>query len=200
MTIGPISLGVLALQGDVEEHIDAARQAVQRLCMQAAVRPVRTTDDLRGVRALIIPGGESTTLHKLCEREGMMSALRRVPNIWGTCAGAIMLAKRVRGAAPGQRTLALMDITADRNAYGSQISSFEADIATALGPVHAVFIRAPKIAPAGKAVRVLARYGGAAVACEERRGGAYYLATAFHPELSSPLFHEHFLRAAAMVR
>lgn len=187
------TVGVLALQGDVAEHLSALEAAARRLKHPVASRPIRTKGDLAGLDGLIIPGGESTTLQKLCEREGMFSAIQSVPNIFGTCAGAIMLAKEIEDAAPDQRTLDLMDITVKRNAYGRQQDSFEEDIKTELGPVHAVFIRAPRILRVGKGVKVLAKGRGGIVACEEVSGSRYCLATAFHPELTTGVFHEYFI-------
>ena len=189
-----ITVGVLAFQGDVEEHIRATEKAAARLKRAAAVRAVRTREDLRALDALIIPGGESTTLQKLCEREGMLADMKKIKNIFGTCAGAILLSKTVHHKTKGQKTLALMDIEVDRNAYGKQNESFEENINTPLGAMNAIFIRAPRITRVGTSVKVLARNGSEVVACEERVGNAYYLAFCFHPELTSTVFHEYFLR------
>lgn len=208
-----IKIGVLALQGDVSEHINATREAAKSLKMRCEIVEVRTSRDLEKLDALIIPGGESTTLYKLCEREGMLEGMRRIKNIFGTCAGAIMLAKKIRGAEEGQGTLGLMDIEMDRNAYGRQSESFEEKLNTELGTgrnavhfsgpqndasfcrtLNAIFIRAPKIRSAGLGVKILAQRGDEIVACEERTSKAYYLATCFHPELSTGLFHAHFLK------
>lgn len=186
-------IGVLAFHGDVAEHARATQAAAERIGTACDIIGARTAGDLEGLSGLIIPGGESTNLYKLCVREGMLGLMREVPAIFGTCAGAIMLAKRVRHAEEGQGTLGLMDIEADRNAYGRQADSFEEDIDTALGRVHAVFIRAPRIRSFGKGVRVLASRGGEAVACEQRTARNYLLAACFHPELSTTAFHERFL-------
>lgn len=190
------SIGILSFQGDVSEHIRATEEAGKRLKKNISVVTVRTKEDLENLDALIIPGGESTTLFKLCEREGMLPGMKKIPNIFGTCAGAIFLAERVSGKAEAQSGLEVMDITADRNAYGTQNDSFETRLDTKLGNIHAVFIRAPRIKEAGKTVSVLARNGTEIVACEEKGPGWYYLATAFHPELTTTLFHEHFLKNA----
>jgi pyridoxal 5'-phosphate synthase pdxT subunit len=188
-----IVVGVLAFHGDVIEHIEATEKAAINLKKQLNVLPIRTTEALETCNALIIPGGESTTLAKLCEREGMWETMKGIPAIFGTCAGAIMLAKHVRHKAPGQQTLELMDITVDRNAYGRQTESFEKKLSTELGSLSAVFIRAPKITNVGKSVRVLAKDTGNILACEERVGKQFFLAAAFHPEMTSSLFHEYFL-------
>ncbi len=188
-----LRIGVLSFQGDVSEHIRATEEAGLNLKKPIAVVAVRTKADLQDLDALIIPGGESTTLAKLCEREGMLPEMRKIPNIFGTCAGAIFIAKQVSGKAKEQETLGLMNIGVDRNAYGTQNDSFEEDIKTSLGDVHALFIRAPRIVSVGQGVATLGETNGGIVACEERRGSKYYLATSFHPELTTTLFHEHFL-------
>jgi len=187
-------IGVLAFHGDVAEHIETTRQAAKNLRLDIEVIPVRTKDSLRSLDALIIPGGESTTLHKLCQRENMWEDMKQVKNIFGTCAGAIMLAKTVHNKTPDQETLELMDIEIDRNAYGRQTKSFEENIKTSLGRIHAVFIRAPRIKRIGKKVNLLARIKGEIIACEQKIGNRYYLATCFHPELTSTIFHEYFIK------
>jgi 5'-phosphate synthase pdxT subunit len=197
---GRITIGVLAYQGDVEEHLEATRAAAKKLKKDITVVPVRTKQDIAGLSGLIIPGGESTTLYKLCRREGIFEDIKRIKNIFGTCAGAIMLSRNVRNKMKGQETLGLMDIEVERNSYGRQSESFEVDIKTRLGPLHAVFIRAPritKVLPAqagGKDVEVLAEHAGEIIACEQESKDKYYLALSFHPELTTTLFHEHFLR------
>ena len=153
---GTLQIGVLAFQGGVTEHIEATTQAALVLGMPVEVKSVRTKDDLPGLNGLVIPGGESTTLYKLCVEGQMIDGLKRIKNIFGTCAGAIMLAKTIHHIAPGQKTLDLMNIEADRNAYGRQSESFETRMNSTLGAFDAVFIRAPKITAAGPGVRVLA--------------------------------------------
>lgn len=187
-------IGVLAFHGDVIEHIETTKHAAKNLRMDMTVIPVRTKDSLSSLNALIIPGGESTTLHKLCEREGMWEKMKKIKNIFGTCAGAIMLAKIVHHKTPDQKTLELMDIEIDRNAYGRQTESFEKDIKTSLGNIHAVFIRAPRITRAGKEVKILAVNGRETIACEQMTYNNYYLAACFHPELTSTMFHEYFIK------
>lgn len=189
-----VCVGVLAFHGDVSEHIAALEKAASRARISIRTSEVRAKDDLQGLGGLVIPGGESTTLQILCEREKMFPAMRRVKNIFGTCAGAIMLAKSVHNRKSGQKTLALMDIEIDRNAYGRQIESAEKALQTTFGPIRGMFIRAPKILSMGAKVRALAHSGQEIVACEERVGDRYYLAACFHPELTTIVFHEHFLR------
>jgi 5'-phosphate synthase pdxT subunit len=189
-----ITVGVLAFHGDVIEHIEATKLAAKNLHQKINVREVRTKEQVKTLDALIIPGGESTTLHMLCEREGMWEHMKKIRYIFGTCAGAIMLAKTIHHKAPGQKTLERMDIEVDRNAYGRQSESFEKPITTSLGKLYAVFIRAPRITKIGKNVNVLAKDGEELIACEQIRAGYYNLAVCFHPELTSPLFHEYFLK------
>ncbi|HEY4514335.1 MAG TPA: pyridoxal 5'-phosphate synthase glutaminase subunit PdxT [Candidatus Paceibacterota bacterium] len=189
-----LKIGVLSFHGDVEEHVVAINKAAQNLRIEIEVVLVRTKDTLHSLDALIIPGGESTTLQKLCEREGMFAGIKNINKIFGTCAGAILLAKTVRNKEKDQRTLELMDIEVDRNAYGKQAESFEEAIDTTLGKMKAIFIRAPKITATRNGVSVLAKNGNSVFACEQKNGDKYYLATCFHPELTTTLFHEYFLK------
>lgn len=190
-----MEVGVLSFQGSVIEHASALRGAAAKLGMECQIAEVRTAADLKTLDGLIIPGGESTTMYKLCGREGMLEGMRTVPALFGTCAGAIMLAKRIHNEEEGQKTLGLMDIEIDRNAYGSQAESFEQKLKTELGTLNAIFIRAPRIKSIGEGVRTLAKRGNEIVACGQREGKRYFLATCFHPELSTTLFHEHFLKS-----
>jgi len=189
-----MSVGILAFHGDVAEHAHALTEAAQKLKRSVEVRMVRTKDGLKGLSGLILPGGESTTLEKLMKRAGMFEAVKRVPAIFGTCAGAILLGTVARGKARGQETLTLMDITVDRNAYGTQADSFEAEVETAFGTISATFIRAPRILAVGRRVTILAQDANETLAVEEKIGSRYYLAATFHPELSNSKFHEHFLK------
>ena len=194
MTKKILHIGILAFHGDVQEHSETVEQAAKKLKIKVAVSQVRTKADLQGLDGLILPGGESPTLQKLCQRENMWEEMKKVPNIFGTCAGAILLAKTIGNTSEGQETLELMDIQIDRNAYGRQTESFEETIKTELGTVPAVFIRAPKIKSVGKNIRVLSEKEGDIVACEEKTGNTFYLATCFHPELTTTIFHEYFLK------
>jgi pyridoxal 5'-phosphate synthase pdxT subunit len=168
-------VGVLALQGDFEAH----QKALARAGAEAV--QVRTAAELDSVAALIIPGGESTTMLKLLELEGLFEPLRQfglAKPIFGTCAGAILLAKKVFN--PEQQSLGLMDIEVERNAYGRQLDSRVVHIGLDGGDLEAVFIRAPVIRGVGAGVEVLARYGGDPVLVSQ---GKHMVAT-FHPELS----------------
>ncbi len=188
------TIGVLALQGDFREH----RQVLERL--GAVVPEVRLQKDLEGLDGLIIPGGESTTIVRLMRTSDLLEPLRKLAAdgfpIWGTCAGMILLAKRLDDT--GMPALEAMDIAVRRNAFGRQVDSFEADLPVpVLGdpPFHAVFIRAPIIEDIGPRVEVLARLpDGTPVAARQGR----LLATAFHPELTrDDRFHRFFLQRIA---
>ncbi|CEK14595.1 pyridoxal 5'-phosphate synthase glutaminase subunit PdxT [Chthonomonas calidirosea] len=179
-----VTVGVLALQGDFDAHL----QTIRKLGLHA--KEVRSQRDLEEVDALILPGGESTTIGKLLARTGLDVAIRDrgqagMP-IYGTCAGMILLAHTIEGR-PEQPTLDLMDIAVARNAFGRQIESFEADIPFDFGaevvPIRAVFIRAPYVTKVGPDVRILSRFQDKIVAV--RQGNL--LATAFHPELTDNL-------------
>lgn len=183
------TVGVLALQGDVVEHLRAVAACGAQAC------EVRTVDELKGVDALIMPGGESTAIGKLMAWAGLHGAIRaRAAEgmaIYGTCAGQILLAKEVEGGAP--QGLQLMDIQVLRNAFGRQRESFEAEIPVpAIGPKPAkgVFIRAPYIGRVGPGVEILARYEGKIVMARQGR----LLTSSFHPELTDDhRIHQFFL-------
>lgn len=188
-----IRIGVLAYQGDVAEHIQATQDAGEKLNIKVIITPVRTKDDIVSLDALVIPGGESTTLQTLSQKEGIFDEIKKIRYIFGTCAGSIMLARTIQHKAEGQETLELTDIEIDRNAYGRQAQSFIKKINTRLGRVEAVFIRAPRIKSIGKNVNILATNGQEIIACEEKIGNKLYLAACFHPELTTTKFHEYFL-------
>jgi 5'-phosphate synthase pdxT subunit len=187
-------IGVLALQGDFREH----REVLQRL--EVLAPEVRVPRELEGLDGLIIPGGESTTIVRLMRTSNLLEPLKELAAdgfpIWGTCAGMILLAKRLDET--GIPALEAMDVRVCRNAFGRQVDSFEVDLnVPALGdsPYHAIFIRAPIIQDVGPGITVLARLlDGTPVAVREGR----LLATAFHPELTSDLrFHRYFIERVA---
>ncbi len=180
------TVGVLALQGDFEAH----RKAIERAGARAI--EVRSAEDLARCDGLILPGGESTTMLKLLDVEGLTEAVRRFgleKPIYGTCAGAILLAHEV--SHPHQASLDLMDIAVERNGYGRQIDSRIAKVpVNDGGEFEAVFIRAPIIRKIGEGVRVLAEYGGDPVWVEQGR----HMVTTFHPELTEdPRVHRRFV-------
>jgi 5'-phosphate synthase pdxT subunit len=186
-------VGVLALQGDFREHFEVLRG------LGAEAAEVRTPQQLASVERLIIPGGESTTIGKLLVRFEMLELLRervrRELPLWGTCAGAILMAQTILDARQaGQPSLQVMDMAVRRNAFGRQLDSFEADLnVPVLGgsPLRAVFIRAPRIESVGPCVQALATLDdGTIVAAQQGR----MLATSFHPELTGDArFHRYFL-------
>ena len=183
-------LGVLALQGGFAAHAAILNR------LGAYVDEVRTPQQLAGVDALVMPGGESTTMSMLLDRSGLLEPLKQRLDagmgVLGTCAGMILLAREVVDGRTDQHALGLVDITVRRNAYGTQIESFEADIDVdgLESPFHAVFIRAPAVERTGAGVEVLARHEGRPVLC---RSGPATVA-AFHPELSGDdRLHARFL-------
>ena len=190
-----MKIGVLALQGDFAEHIKMLKR------LKAETAEVRLPEQLNGLDGLIIPGGESTTIGKLADAYGLIEPLRTFAQrhaVWGTCAGAIFLSKDVRRDQP---LLGLMDIQVQRNAFGRQVDSFEADldvpelkqVSGRDDPYHAVFIRAPIIESVGGDAKVLASVEGRVVAAQQ----GHLLATSFHPELTEDTrFHEYFLSLA----
>jgi len=184
-------VGVLALQGDVAEHVAAL------LAVGAHPVEVRVPEDMAGLDALVFPGGESTTMSRLLESSGLFDALAEclaagMP-AFGTCAGMILLATDVVDGRPDQRSFGAIDLAVRRNGYGRQVDSFERALpvsALAGGPLDAVFIRAPVIERVGPGVEVLADVDGSPVLC--RQGSV--LVSAFHPELSGDLrLHQLFV-------
>ncbi|HET7326638.1 MAG TPA: pyridoxal 5'-phosphate synthase glutaminase subunit PdxT [Nocardioidaceae bacterium] len=211
MANGP-TIGVLALQGDVREHLAMLRGA------GADAVPVRRESELARVDGIVMPGGESTTMHKLAVAFEIFEPLRErvrsgLPAL-GTCAGMIMLADRIENGVDGQQTIGGLDITVRRNAFGRQVDSFEADVdfealrehgrdRAGREHFHAVFIRAPWVEKVGSAVQVLARVAADSPA-DSPAGGAggrivavqqeHLLATSFHPEITGDdRIHRHFV-------
>ncbi|WP_151082026.1 pyridoxal 5'-phosphate synthase glutaminase subunit PdxT [Nocardioides cynanchi] len=177
-------VGVFALQGDVREHLAVLES------LGAEAFGVRRVSELERCDALVVPGGESTTMFKLARTFDLFDPIRQrikegLP-VLGTCAGMIMLAERVEDGTPDQETLGGLDITVRRNAFGRQVDSFEGDVdfAGVEGPVHAIFIRAPWVEETGPEVEVLARIdqGPAAGRIVAVRQGPL-MATSFHPEV-----------------
>jgi pyridoxal 5'-phosphate synthase pdxT subunit len=188
-----MKIGVLTLQGDFDEHINMLEN------IGVETTKVRLPEHLQGLDGLIIPGGESTTIGKLAEEYGLIQPIRQFGTekaIWGTCAGAILLSK---DASRSQPLFGLMDITVERNAFGRQVASFEAQIEipaleevdSHIRPFPAIFIRAPLIKSVEGDAHILASLpGGGIVAAQQGR----LLASAFHPELTDDdRFHRYFL-------
>ncbi|RXE56831.1 glutamine amidotransferase [Methanoculleus taiwanensis] len=184
-------IGVLALQGDVSEHIAAFGRALGTDYPEMVVVPVRRAEQLAGLDAIALPGGESTTISRLIEKNGMHRPLAEFEGgIFATCAGMVLVASEVDD--PRVHPLGVMDIRVERNAFGRQAASHESYIEIlGLGePFHAVFIRAPVVSRAGLGVAVLARTPQGIVAVRQGR----HMAFSFHPELSGDLrLHRLFL-------
>ena len=195
------TIGVLALQGDVREHLAMLERAGAR-----AVK-VRRPEELQHVDGIVMPGGESTTMHKLARAfdlfEPLRDALRGGMPGFGTCAGMILLADRIEGGTADQETFGGLDVVVRRNAFGRQVDSFEAELAVTGfdAPFHAMFIRAPWVEKVGHDVQVVAT-----VAAGEAMGRivavrqGHLLATSFHPEITGDhRFHQLFVEQVAQV-
>lgn len=183
-----ITIGVLGLQGAVREHVHAVEQCGARAVV------VKNIEQLEFIDGLILPGGESTTMRRLLDQYGFIDPLQGFARlgkpIFGTCAGLILLAKEISGSQESH--LGLMDVIVDRNSFGRQRDSFEADIAIAgvTNSMTAVFIRAPHIVEAGENVEILAKYDGRIVAARE----GHILGCSFHPELTDDYrFTQYFI-------
>jgi pyridoxal 5'-phosphate synthase pdxT subunit len=185
-----VKVGVIGVQGDVREHVRALEAA------GAGATIVKHRDEVDGVDALVLPGGESTTIGKLLDRFGLLEPLaeraRGGTPLYGTCAGMILMATEIVGDQDAPHRLAVMDIAVRRNGYGRQIDSFEGDLDVAGldSPLRAVFIRAPVVERTGPAVEVLAWHDGVPVIVRQGR----LLASSFHPEMTHDArVHELFL-------
>jgi 5'-phosphate synthase pdxT subunit len=197
------TIGVLALQGDVREHLAALAES------DALGRPIRRPEELDDVEGLVIPGGESTAMSNLAISFGLLEPIRKriaggMP-VYGSCAGMIMLAGTVLDGRPDQESFGGIEMTVRRNAFGRQVDSFEAPVEIediAGGDFHAVFIRAPWVEEVGNEVRVMGRVtsgpaAGRIVAVQQGN----LLATAFHPELTGDLrVHRHFVELVQQTR
>jgi len=189
---GPVKIGIVAIQGDFAAHAAMLRE------LGAETLEVRTVQDLQGCDGVVLPGGESTTQLQFLKEEGLFDAIRKFSKqggaVFGTCAGAILLATKVNN--PPQESLGLLDMTVLRNAYGRQLASdvFFGRSALKKEPLEMVFIRGPVIEEVGKGIQVLARHEGKAALVEKDN----VLAATFHPELTDDTtVHQHFLEMAA---
>lgn len=187
-----MKVGILALQGDFREHTEM----LQKIGVESVL--IKLPKQLKLVDRLIIPGGESTTIGKLLSIYDLIEPIRKrvkegMP-IWGTCAGAILMAKHISDGLPNQNSLRLMDITARRNAFGSQLDSFETDLKIkqiGTTPLDVVFIRAPILELPGDNVEILAELDDKKIVAVKQNK---MIATCFHPELTNDTrFHEYFL-------
>ena len=189
---GPARLvGVLALQGAFEAHQRALTTA------GATTRQVRQPADLKGLDGLVMPGGESTTMSRLLTTSGLYDEIKPLLSdglpVFGTCAGMILLASEVLDGRPDQRNFGAIDVSVQRNGYGRQVDSFEADIEVVDfdHPFHAVFIRAPKVVAVGPNVEVLAEHDGVPVVARQ----GHVMVASFHPELTADArLHARFLQ------
>jgi len=188
-TEGPKKIGVLALQGDVREHVEI----LKKLGVESV--EVRGVEDLKGLAGLIVPGGESTTIGKMMVESGLLDGVRsffyKGGPVWGTCAGMVLAASATTGAR--QPLLGLMNALVERNGFGRQVHSFEKELEIEgfEEPFVGVFIRAPFFEDVGPGVEVMGKVDGRVVAAR----GENILVTAFHPELTNDVrFHEYFVR------
>ena len=196
-----LRVGVLALQGDFREHVNSLT------ALNVAVQKVKNPEELKTVNALVIPGGESTTISMLAKRVGLLDPLRKFVKdgfaVYGSCAGMIMLADEILDGRSDQETIGGIDITVRRNAFGRQVDSFETDLALKdfKNNFRAVFIRAPWVERVGSEVEVLATYkteNNQEHPVMVRQGAL--LATSFHPELTNDnRIHEYFVQMAKSV-
>ena len=194
MTSGP-TIGVFALQGDVREHVAALTR------LGAAAVTVRRPEELARCDGLVLPGGESTTMFKLARTfelfDPIVDRIRGGMPTFGTCAGMIMLADRVKDGTRDQETFGGLDVTVRRNAFGPQVDSTETELDTSYGPARVAFIRAPQVTETGPGVEVLARRGDGIVGVRQ----GTITGVAFHPELTDePLFHRRLLSDALASR
>lgn len=185
-----VIIGVLGFQGDIEENVAATRQALDELKVEGKIQLVRYAEDIEKIDALILPGGESTVQSSLAAIQHSLPALKKriaegMP-VLGTCAGMIMLSKRVYDRVIGetkQKTIGNLDIVIERNAFGRQNDSFETDLKMDMlgkDAFRGVFIRAPAVSEVGKDVEVIARHAGKIVAVRQKN----IIGTSFHPELA----------------
>lgn len=201
MTKKQITIGVLGFQGDIEENVSAAKQAMEEMNVAGNVELVRYPEEMEKVDGLILPGGESTVQSALAAIQRSLPVMKKriadgMP-VLGTCAGMIMLSKRVFDHVVGetrQKTIGNLDIVIERNAFGRQNDSFEADLKIDMlgkGAFKGVFIRAPAVTETGKDVEVLARHANKIVAVKQKN----IIGTAFHPELAGDVrLHRQFIR------
>jgi 5'-phosphate synthase pdxT subunit len=192
-------IGVIAIQGNVEEHIYSLKSALKHVNREADIIKIKHAGSVPSCDALIIPGGESTTLARFMEREGIALEIRNAAQkgvaIMGTCAGLVLLAKQgdEQVEKTNQSLLGIMDVKVNRNAFGRQKESFESliDFKGFKEPFRALFIRAPSIIECGKGVEILSKYNDIIVAAKQDN----LLALAFHPELTDdPRIHHYFLK------
>ncbi|MFZ0530682.1 MAG: pyridoxal 5'-phosphate synthase glutaminase subunit PdxT [Propionicimonas sp.] len=194
---GEPTVGVLALQGGVREHVRLLEGLGARVALLRTPRDLEGPHGLR-VDAVVLPGGESSTIDRLLRSFGLFDPLRDaiasgLPTL-GTCAGLVLLARRIQDPAPGQQSLGVLDATVQRNAFGPQVDSAEVDLETTDGPVRVAFIRAPRVVEHGAGVDVLARRAGSVVGVRQ----GLITGLSFHPELTGETrFHQRLVAEAS---
>lgn len=196
-----VTIGVLGLQGDIEENLSAAKEALTKLRVSGTVKPVRYAEEIEEIDGLILPGGESTVMSTLATIDRSMPVIKKrisagMPTL-GTCAGLILLSKRAYDKVVGetrQKLVGNLDVVVERNAFGRQAESFEADLevpSIGRGKFKGVFIRAPVVSEMGKDVQVIAKLNDKVVAVRQKN----IIGTSFHPELSDDYrIHEEFVK------
>jgi 5'-phosphate synthase pdxT subunit len=193
-------IGVLALQGAISEHLEIVERALKELAIEGRALAVRKSEDLEELDAIIIPGGESTTISRLLENSKMLVRIKNLEiPMMGTCAGCVLLAKEVEGN--NVKTIGLMDMRVRRNAFGRQKESFEAELELEIADFkrayHAVFIRAPIITKVWSNCRVLAKFNDKIVAAQQNN----LIALAFHSELTNDTrIHKYFIKLIKKLR
>ncbi|MCX8167168.1 MAG: pyridoxal 5'-phosphate synthase glutaminase subunit PdxT [Candidatus Micrarchaeota archaeon] len=193
-------VGILALQGDVEEHYNALQKVKNKPDFKISIVKAKTKKDIEESDALIIPGGESTTLSRLIEYYDLYDLIKNKRFILGTCAGLILMSKDILGKREWQKSLELLDITVSRNAYGSQVHSFSQKGIITLGKnsyeIVQTFIRAPKIVTVNSdKVRVISKLDDEITGVELKTDKVHYIGLTFHPELETELVHEYFVKS-----
>ncbi|MEM3373212.1 MAG: pyridoxal 5'-phosphate synthase glutaminase subunit PdxT [Candidatus Anstonellales archaeon] len=196
-----ITIGVLGLQGDIEEHLNILEKIKNENKLDFTYARVKTKSEIEKCKGLIIPGGESTTLSKLIEYYALYDVIRSKSHILGTCAGLILMAKNIEGKKEWQKSLDLLDITVSRNAYGSQIHSFSEKSKIILDnneyEIVETFIRAPKIIEINDAnIKIISKLKDAEITgVELKTNKKHFIGLTFHPELETTLVHEYFIKS-----
>ncbi|MFA5108171.1 MAG: pyridoxal 5'-phosphate synthase glutaminase subunit PdxT [Candidatus Micrarchaeia archaeon] len=191
-----MKIGVLALQGNVIEHKNSLADAAAKLKLKVEIVEVRKAEQLAGLSGIILPGGESTAHSLLLQKYELLEEMKKIPFVFGTCAGLILIAKEVKGLEKGQKTLELMDVFVSRNAYGSQLNSFMGELeGKILDKENVLFIRAPKILKVGAGVKVLAKVKetGDIAIIEQEKKEQYLLGATCHPEMTGSKLTQYFL-------
>ena len=192
-----MKIGILAFHGNVSEHKKSLAEAAAKLKIKIEIVEVRRAEQLAGILGIVLPGGESTAHSLLLQKYELLGGVKKIPFIFGTCAGLILMAKKAQGLEKWQKTLELMDILISRNAYGSQLDSFMGELeGKILDKKGVLFIRAPKILEIGAGVKVLAKVKetGDIAIIEQEKNGQYMLGATCHPEMTTCELAGYFLK------